>query len=198
MFGKTSITCLKLFLVLVNAERTVLDHEGHDLVESVGGGHGGELGVGVVGRGNLDDIGSDEVDALETADDGAELTGAPATGLGGTGSRGKGRVKGVNVNGEVDGVLVAYKIVRIGVVGIKAEGLSLTDTLVDLLDDALGANGVDLASLDNLESNVTVVVVVGETGQGSADTGVDVGVVAHQTLHGGVVEVSTVVNGGDL
>lgn len=32
------------------AERALLDHHAHDLVQHIGGGHGGVLGVGVVGR----------------------------------------------------------------------------------------------------------------------------------------------------
>ena len=58
------------------AQRTLLDHQSHDLVQRVGGSHGGELGVGVVSRSDLDDIGSDEVDAFEATDDRADLAGA--------------------------------------------------------------------------------------------------------------------------
>lgn len=69
---------------------------------------------------------------------------------------------------------------------------------MDLLDDSLSADGVDLAGLDNLETAVSVVVVVGQSRQRRADAGVDVGVIAHKTLLCGVVEVGTVVDGGDL
>ncbi len=41
------------------------------------------LGIGIVGRGDLDDVGGDEVDALEAADDGAEFARGPAAGFGG-------------------------------------------------------------------------------------------------------------------
>ena len=60
--------------------------------------HGGQLSVCVISRSNFDDIGGNEVDALKTTDDGAELAGGPSTSLGSTSSRGKGRVKSVDVN----------------------------------------------------------------------------------------------------
>lgn len=59
-------------------------------------------------------------------------------------------------------------------------------------------NRIDLPSLHDLEPDVSVVLVVRETGQGGADAGVDVGVVPQQALHGGVVEVGAVVDGGNL
>lgn len=74
-------------------------------------------------------------------------------------------------------------------------GTQRTDALVDLLNNALSANLVNLPGLDNVEAAVSVVLVIGKTGEGGTDTGVDVGVVAEKTLLGGVVEVSTVVDG---
>jgi hypothetical protein len=41
------------------------------------------LGVCVVGRGNLNNVSTNEVDALEAADDGAKFAGGPAASLGG-------------------------------------------------------------------------------------------------------------------
>lgn len=72
----------------LQAQRAPLDHQRHDLVQHVGGGHGGQLGVGVVGRGDLDDVGRDEVDALEAADDSAQLARGPAARLGRAGRGG--------------------------------------------------------------------------------------------------------------
>ena len=43
------------------------------------------LGIGIVRWGNLDDVSGDEVDALETTDDGAQFTGGPASCFGGAG-----------------------------------------------------------------------------------------------------------------
>ncbi len=43
------------------------------------------LGISVIGRRYLDDIGRDEVDTFEAADDGAKFTGGPPAGFGGTG-----------------------------------------------------------------------------------------------------------------
>ena len=72
----------------LQAQRAPLDHQRHDLVQHVGGSHGGQLGVGVVGRGDLDDVSRDEVDALEAADDGAQLARGPAARLGRAGRGG--------------------------------------------------------------------------------------------------------------
>lgn len=133
------------------------------------------LGVGVVRGRDLDDVGADEVDAVEAADDGAELARRPAARLGRTGGRGKGRVEGVDVDGQVDGPLGA-------------------DAVADLLDDAVHADGVDLAGLDDLEAAVAVVLVVGQARQRRADAGVDVRVVGQQALLRRVVEVGAVVD----
>ena len=72
----------------LQAQRAPLDHQRHDLVQHVGGGHGGQLGIGVVGRGDLDNVGRDEVDALEAANDGAQLARGPAARLGRAGRGG--------------------------------------------------------------------------------------------------------------
>jgi hypothetical protein len=50
--------------------------------------HGGQLSIGIVGRRDFDNVGSDQVDTFETTDDSAELTGSPTTSLGSTSSRG--------------------------------------------------------------------------------------------------------------
>lgn len=89
------------------------------------------------------------------------------------------RVKGIDVEGQVDRVLG-------------------TNPVDDLLDDAIGTDGVDLPRLHNLKAAVAVVVVVTGTREGGADTSVDVGVVAEQTLLGSMVEVGAVVDRGDL
>ena len=158
---------------------TVLDHKRHDLVKRIRSRHGSQLSIGVISRSNLDNIRSNKVNTLKTTNDSPEFPSRPTTSLRGTGRRRKRRVKGIDVDREVDRVLVS-------------------DALVDFLDDTGGADLVDLTGLDNLEAAVAVVLVVGEAGQGSADSGVDVGVVAHQTLLCGVVEVGSVVDAGLL
>lgn len=127
----------------------------------------------------LDDIRRNEIDALETADDGAQLSGRPPTSLGRACGGGKGRVERVDVNAQVDGVLGAHPV-------------------PDLADDALGADGVNLTGLDDLETAVAVILVVAGAGQGGPDTRVDVCVVLEQTLHGCMIEVRAVVDGGNL
>jgi hypothetical protein len=61
-----------------------------------------ELCIGVVRRSDLDNISGSNVDAFKTADDGADLTGRPSTGLGGTGSRSKCWINRIDVDREVD------------------------------------------------------------------------------------------------
>lgn len=168
------------------------------------------LGVGVVGRGDLDDVGADQVDAVQAADDGPQLARRPASRLGGARGGRKGRVERVDVDAEVRGVVGAHAV-------------------ADLLDDALDPDGVDLARLDDLETTiclvslvrflflpiylfpqplmglwimmhlpVPIIFVVRRAAQGGPDTSMDVGVVLEQALHGGVVEVGAVVDASDL
>jgi hypothetical protein len=116
---------------------------------------------------------------LEPSEDSAKLTRAPAAGLGGAGGGGEGRVEGIDVEGQIDGVCGP-------------------DAVDDLFDDAAGADGVDLAGLDDLEAAVPVVLVVAGPAQRRPDPRVDVGVVGQQPLLGRVVEVRPVVDAGDL
>lgn len=87
------------------------------------------------------------------------------------------RIQGVDIDAQIDGLLGP-------------------DAFSDLLDDAMSADGVDGAGLDNLEAAVAVVFVVGGAGEGGADAGVDVAVVGEETFLAGVVEVRAVVDAG--
>lgn len=100
----------------------------------------------------------------------------PSTGQKGPPTR---RIKSVNVEGQVHGILG-------------------TDTVQDFLDDAVGANLVDLASFNNFEPAVPVILIVARPTQGGADAGVDVGVVAQQAFLGSMVEVRPVVDASHL
>lgn len=82
---------------------SLFDHDGKNLVENIRSGpktrsitfqikqagniHGRKLCICVISWSNLDDIRTDEVEAVKATDDGAELTGRPASSLGGTGCR---------------------------------------------------------------------------------------------------------------
>lgn len=90
-----------------------------------------------------------------------------------------GRVKRVNVQTQVDWILGA-------------------NSVANLLDDSINANGINLSRLHNLEAAVSVVFVVGRSTQRRADAGVDVGVILQQTLLRSMVEVGAVVNASDL
>ena len=64
------------------------------------------------------------------------------------------------------------------------------------LNNPLSTNSIDFPRLHDLKSAVSIVVVIGETGKGGTDAGVDVGVVCEEALGMGVVEVCAVVDGG--
>lgn len=95
---------------------------------------------------------------LQAPQNRAQLPSAPTTRLRGPRSRRERRVQGIDIEGQVDGV-------------------GRADALDDLLDDALGADLVDLAGLDDLEAAVPVVLVVAGPAERGADARVDVGVV---------------------
>lgn len=78
-----------------------LGHQGHDLEHQVCGGQSGNLGIGVVGGSDLDNIGTDQLDTFQTTHNAAKFARAPAAGLWGTGSRGKSRIEGVDVDGKI-------------------------------------------------------------------------------------------------
>lgn len=59
-------------------------------------------------------------------------------------------------------------------------------------------NGVNLTGLNNLETNVAVVLIVRRTRKSGTDTSVDVRVVPQKTLHGSMVEIGTVVDRSNL
>jgi hypothetical protein len=61
-----------------------------------------ELCICIVRRSDFDNISSSNVDALKTADDGADLASRPSTGLGCASSRSKGWINRVDVDREVD------------------------------------------------------------------------------------------------
>lgn len=72
------------------------------------------------------------------------------------------------------------------------------DSVANLLDDAVHANGVNLAGLDNLKAAIPVILIVRGPAEGRADTSVNVGVVLEQTLLGGMVEIRAVVDARNL
>lgn len=66
----------------------LLHHQTHNLIQHIRRRHGRMFGVSIVGGGHLDDIGRDEIDALEAAHDGSQFARGPAAGFGGAGCRG--------------------------------------------------------------------------------------------------------------
>lgn len=93
--GQTTLPILYLHLILIHlltldhlTERTLLHHQAHNLIQRIRSSHGGMLSIGIICRCNLNDISSDDVDALQSTKDSAEFASGPSTCLGGTGSWG--------------------------------------------------------------------------------------------------------------
>jgi len=80
----------------------------------------------------------------------------------------------------------------------QVDGVRGTNPIQDPLDDAVGANGVDLAGLDDLEAAIAIVLVVTWPAECCADSCVDVAVVPEQAFLRRVVEVCSVVDAGYL
>lgn len=57
-----------------HGHRTSLHHQSHDFVKDIGGGHGRQLGVGVIRGSDFDNVCASKVDAFQPANDGADLT----------------------------------------------------------------------------------------------------------------------------
>jgi hypothetical protein len=189
--------------------RARLDHKSHDLVEDVGGSHlersdllvyevtsqgsnltyCGKLCVRVVSRGDFDDIRRCQVDALKATNDRADLASRPPTGLRSASGRSECRINCVNVNRQVHGRVLAWGTISATRHTLNIAILALTNTVVDLLDDTSSTNGVDLPGLDNLKSDIAVVLIVGHARKRGPDACMDVRVVLQQALHGSMVEV---------
>ena len=161
----------------LQTHRPLLHHQTHHLEQGIRRRHSRQLSIRIIRRCHLDNIRRHEIHPLQPAQDGAQLARRPPARFGGSRRGRKGRVEGVDVDAEVDGVGGA-------------------DTVADLLDDACRADGVDGAGFDDLEAAVAVVGVVGGAGEGGADARVDVGVIGEEALFVGVVEVGAVVDGG--
>lgn len=123
---------------------------------------------------NLDNIRRNQIHVLEAPENGPELARGPPARLRRPGGRRERRVQRVDVERQVDRPL-------------------RPDAVDDPLDDALGADGVDLARLDDLEPAVPVVRVVAGPAERRPDARVDVRVVCEKTLARCVVEVCPVI-----
>lgn len=67
--------------------------------------------------------------------------------------------------------------------------MTLTNAIVDLLDNTSSTNGVDLSGLDNFEPDIAIVLIVRHARERGSDACMDVRVVLQQALHGSMVEV---------
>jgi len=157
-----------------------LDHARDDLEGDLRGGKGGGLAGVVVAGADLDDVGADDVELLDAAQDADELARRPAAGLGGAGAGRGARVQHVDVDGEVDGL-------------VRVEA----DAVDEAADDADGpAQLVDVVRVDAQEAllgaRVGVVAVV-DARQARAEAAVGRGRVGDEPLGAGDVEEAAVV-----
>lgn len=90
-----------------------------------------------------------------------------------------GRVQSININAQID-------------------GLGSPNSVADLLDDACSADGINFTSLDDLEATVTIILIIRWTGEGRADTRVDIAIVSEEAFLGSVEEVCAVIDAGLL
>ena len=88
-----------------------------------------------------------------------------------------GRIKGVNVDAEID-------------------GFAGTDPISDLLDNASRPDRVDLSRLDDLESTIAVIIVIAEAGKGGANASVNIGIIGQKAFFVRVEEIGAVIDGG--
>lgn len=65
-----------------HAHRAPLHHQAHDLKQHIRRRHRRMFSICIVGGCYFHDIGRDEIDAFEAADDGAEFASGPAAGFG--------------------------------------------------------------------------------------------------------------------
>src|SRR5450631_12987 len=89
-------------------------HNGQQLIGDVRGGNAGQLSV-VVGRGDLDDVGRDDVEVGEGPKHHEQFARRQAASLGSAGAWRVGRVQDVDVHGHVDGLraeALAYLVDR--------------------------------------------------------------------------------------
>lgn len=139
-------------------QRPPLNHQRHNLKQHIRRRHRRQLGICIIRRRDLDQIRRHEIDPFQPTDDGPELPRRPTPRLGRPRRRRESRVQGIDIDGQIHGILCP-------------------DPVADGLDDALGADGVDFSGFDAREAAVAVVIVVRGAGEGGADAGVDVGVV---------------------
>lgn len=158
---------------------TSLDHGGDDLEGNLGRSESGGLAHVIVARADFDDIGADDVELLDAAQDADEFTRGPAAGFGSACARGGAGVEHVDVHGEVDRLL-----------GVE------TDTVNELLSHTGRAQVIDIVGVDAHEAllrpRVGVVAIIG-AGETRPDAAVSGGSVGNQTLGAGDVEETTMV-----
>lgn len=126
-------------------ERLLLEHNAEVLSNEVRREHRRQLGVGVVWRRNLDDVGTDDVEGREAAKDALDLPRRPSSRFGGSSGRRHRGVDGVDVEGEV--------------------GRCRPDALLDGCNNALRSNLLNVVGREDRESDVDIVEEVVEAGK---------------------------------
>lgn len=114
-------------------EGGLLGHARQNVDNQIGSGNRRRLSHRVVRRADLDDIGTDKVNALKSLEQTFELARGPAARFGSAGSRGNAGVENVNVDGQVC--------------------RRIANSVPNSLDDAVDANVVDLVGFDQSEAD---------------------------------------------
>ena len=76
--------------------------------------------------------------------------------------------------------------------------LGSTNAILDLLDDSVHSDCVNFSGLNDLESTVSVILIIAWTAQRRADTSVNVGVVGEQALLCSMVKICAMVDAGNF
>lgn len=99
------------------------------------------LRIGIIRRRNLDNVGTNKVDAIQSADDRTQLTSRPATSLRSASCRGDYRSNRVSNANQVDGhprpVILTSWVESVDVNG--QINRVVADAVADLLDDSVGS-----------------------------------------------------------
>ena len=89
------------------------------------------------------------------------------------------RIQGVNINTQI-------------------HGLRGSDSIPDLPDDPVHADGVYLPGLDDLETAVAVILIVRWPGESGSDPGMYIRIVRQETFLARMIEIGTVIDTGLL
>src|SRR6476469_5303483 len=110
-------------------------HQGEEVEDEGRRGECSDVCV-VVGRGDLDDVGAHDVDAVQSAEQGQQFAGVEPAHFRGAGARRVGRVEDIDVDGDID--------------------RGVAQPLLDALDRGRNPDDVQVRAADDLEAELVV------------------------------------------